>query len=112
MTTAALRLRRAVPGAFVGPLSGYEPLRVSSGHAFAFARTEAGRPRAVTVVSRLTGSLDSGGGWRGEAVTLPDGAWRNVLGAADDDPIGGGPVELGGILRSMPVALLVGSGGW
>ena len=57
LTAAALRLRRAIPGAFVGARAGYLPLPTSTGHAVAFVRTQERQPRAVTVVTRLTASL-------------------------------------------------------
>ena len=106
LTAAALRLRRSVPGAFVGPDAGYRPLPTTTGHAVAFARTEDGDPRTVTVVTRLATALHAQGGWGEHTVVLPDGLWRNVLGGAAGDPIQGGTQELGPLLRKRPVALL------
>ena len=106
VTAASLRLRRTYPGAFVGPSAGYRPLPTSTGHAVAFARTEDGQPRVVTLVSRLSESLPSRGGWAEHTVVLPEGQWRNVLGSATSEPIAGGVQELGPLLRKRPTALL------
>ncbi len=107
LTAAALRLRRAHPGAFVGPEAGYKPLPTSTGHAVAFARTEGETALAVTVVTRLSSSLHPHGGWDDHTVVLPEGRWRNLLSSADAQPLAGGPHELAVLLRSRPVALLV-----
>ncbi|MGB7980078.1 MAG: malto-oligosyltrehalose synthase [Candidatus Nanopelagicales bacterium] len=109
LTAAALRLRRAHPGAFVGPDAGYKPLPTSTGHAVAFARTQGDRARVVTVVTRLSSTLHAHGGWDDHTVVLPEGRWRNLLSSAGAaaEPIPGGPVELAVLLRNRPVALLV-----
>lgn len=106
LTAATLRLRRARAGAFVGPDAGYKPLPTTTGHALAFARTQAGTPVAVTVVSRLSVALHAAGGWDESTVVLPPGRWRNVLAGPDADPVEGGPLELATLLRTRPVALL------
>jgi (1->4)-alpha-D-glucan 1-alpha-D-glucosylmutase len=106
LTATALRLRRAHPGAFAGAQAGYKPLPTSTGHAVAFARTEQGVPRAVTIVSRLTASLHGHGGWDEHTVVLPEGRWRNLLSSATDQLIEGGAQDLAPLLRKRPVALL------
>ena len=106
LTAAALRLRRAIPGAFVGARAGYLPLPTSTAHAVAFARTEEHQPRAITLVSRLTASLTRSGGWREHTVVLPEGPWRNVLDGPWAAPLHGGPQVLAPILGTRPVALL------
>jgi (1->4)-alpha-D-glucan 1-alpha-D-glucosylmutase len=106
LTAAALRLRRDVPGAFVGALAGYRPLPTSTAHAVAFARTEGRRPRVITLVSRLSASLARSGGWDEHTVVLPDGLWRNVLDGPAAAPIAGGQRDLAPMLRTRPVALL------
>lgn len=106
VTAAALRLRRARPGAFVGPHSGYVPLPTSTSHAVAFARTDRDEPHAVTVVTRLAATLATAGGWGQHTVVLPDGLWRNVLAGAQAEPLTGGTHPVKDILGTRPVALL------
>jgi len=106
LTAAALRIRRAHPGAFAGAQAGYRPLPTSTGHAVAFARTEDGQARSVTIATRLSASLHPHGGWNENTVVLPEGQWRNVLAGADAEPIEGGPQELADLLKVRPVALL------
>lgn len=104
LTAAALRVRRAHPGAFVGADAGYEPLPVTTGRAVGFARSDAAGPRVVVVATRLgdaPGLLDA-------SVVLPEPAageaWRSVLTGLS---VGGGAVRLGDLLGGWPVALLV-----
>jgi (1->4)-alpha-D-glucan 1-alpha-D-glucosylmutase len=106
LTAAALRLRQAIPGAFVGAGAGYLPLPTSTAHAVAFARTEEHQPGAITLVSRLTATLTRSGGWRQHTVVLPEGPWRNVLDGPAAAPLHGGPQVLAPILGTRPVALL------
>ncbi len=106
LTNAALRLRRRHPDAFVGPDAGYKPLAFTSGQAFGFARTQAGTPRSVTVVTRLSEALQAAGGWGEGMAVLPDGQWRNVLSRQGEPTIPGGQVLLKDLLKSRPVALL------
>ncbi|EWT01004.1 maltooligosyl trehalose synthase, partial [Intrasporangium oryzae NRRL B-24470] len=63
VTATALRLRRALPGAFVGPEATYDPLTGDTEHLVAFARGDASGPRAVTLATRLAGRLADQGGW-------------------------------------------------
>lgn len=107
VTSRALRTRRNHAGAFTGREAGYVPLPASSGHAIAFARTDAERPVAVTVVTRLAVALDRLGGWGAHTVVLPEGRWQDVLTGREMD---GGSVPLGTLLETLPVALLVRAG--
>ncbi len=103
VVSAALRTRRAMPDAFVGPDAGYEPLPTTTGHAVAFARTLAGDPRVAVVATRLS---DEGAAARALAdatVVLPEGRWRGVLTGGTHD---GGAVTLHDLLGPWPVALL------
>ncbi|MDT0164839.1 malto-oligosyltrehalose synthase [Actinotalea sp. AC32] len=104
VTSRALRTRRDLPGAFVGEHAGYQALPASSGHAFAFARTDGGEPQVVTVATRLALALDRLGGWGEHTVALPEGPWRDALSGRTHD---GGLVPLARLLEDLPVALLV-----
>jgi (1->4)-alpha-D-glucan 1-alpha-D-glucosylmutase len=104
VTSRALRARRDRPGAFVGELAGYRPLTCSSGNAIAFARTDDGVPRAVTVATRLALSLERLGGWGEHTVGLPNGAWHDALTGRD---LPGGRTRIADLLAALPVALLV-----
>ncbi len=112
ITAAALRLRRAARGAFVGARSGYQPVGTSSPHAVAFARTGAGLPQVVTIATRLTESLAGAGGWGDHTVDLPEGLWRDVLSGGSAPPIAGGPQPVGAVLATRPVALLARIEAW
>ncbi|KQY24979.1 maltooligosyl trehalose synthase [Cellulomonas sp. Root485] len=104
VTSRALRLRRSVPEAFVGPDSGFLPLAHSSGHSLTYARTVAGHPRVAVVATRLAAAVDRLGGWADHTVALPEGDWHDVL---TDRPVTGGVVDVGPLLDRLPVALLV-----
>ncbi|UNX56389.1 malto-oligosyltrehalose synthase [Georgenia sp. TF02-10] len=103
LTAAALRLRRARPGAFVGAGAGYEPLPTTSGHAVALARTDGDGPQVVAVATRLAHVLDRLGGFGEHTVVLPPGRWRGALTGATYD---GGAHRLADLLAARPVALL------
>ncbi|WP_182111285.1 MULTISPECIES: malto-oligosyltrehalose synthase [unclassified Actinotalea] len=107
VTSRALRVRRERPGCFVGPEAGYAPLPASTGNAFAFARTEAGVPAAITVATRLALSLERLGGWGAHTVAIPEWRWTDVLTGRTID---GGVVPLELLLEHLPVALLVPAG--
>jgi (1->4)-alpha-D-glucan 1-alpha-D-glucosylmutase len=102
--TRTLALRRQRTAAF-GPEAGYLPLEVTGVRAdrvLAFARSEPGSgPLVVTLVAMRT--ADS---WDDTAVTLPPGAWRDVL--ADAAPVldGGRSVPVSQWLDAFPVAVL------
>ncbi|MEE6272147.1 malto-oligosyltrehalose synthase [Georgenia sp. MJ206] len=103
LTAAALRLRRRHPEAFVGAEARYSPLPTSTGHALAFARADAGGPRAVVVLTRLGAGLDALGGFGEHTVVLPEGTWRDTL---TGTVLAGGTQHLGDLLSRYPVALL------
>ncbi len=107
VTSRALRLRRDLPDAFVGPDAGYVPLAHSSGHAVTYARTVADEARVVVVATRLAASVDRLGGWADHTVAVPDGAWRDVLTGRE---VAGGVVHVAPLLERLPVALLVREG--
>lgn len=107
VTSRTLRVRRERPACFVGPEAGYAPVPASSGNAFAFARTEAGIPSAITVATRLALSLDRLGGWGSHTVAIPEWRWTDVL---TGRTIEGGVVPLEHLLEHLPVALLVPAG--
>ena len=95
-----LTLRRNRPEYFSGS-SPYETLPVRGAkaqHAVVFMRGE----RAITVVPRLVLGLN--GDWADTTIEIPEGAWQNEL-TGEDVP--DGSVELAGLLRKFPLALLV-----
>lgn len=104
VTSRALRTRRDLPEAFVGPTAGFLPLAHSSGHSLTYARTVDGDPQVAVVATRLAAAVDRLGGWADHTVALPDGDWFDVL---TERPVIGGVVDVAGILDRLPVALLV-----
>ena len=107
VTSRALRVRRDLSGAFTGAGTGYAPLPTSSGYALAFARSEDGRARAVTVATRLPDALARYGGWGDHVLTLPEsasGTWTDVLTGRTHEA---GAARLADVLADLPVALLV-----
>jgi len=104
VTSRALRVRREVPEAFVGPDSGFLPLAHSSGHSLTYARTVDGDAQVAVVATRLAAAVDRLGGWADHTVALPEGEWHDVL---SDRPVAGGVVDVGPLLDRLPVALLV-----
>ncbi|MER7788219.1 malto-oligosyltrehalose synthase [Streptomyces sp. NPDC097640] len=115
LTAAALRLRRRRPRRF-GPSGAYIPLAAegpAATHCVAFLRTDGrgegegedggGGGGAVTAVTRLSRRLAEAGGWRGTALPLPPGRWRDLLtGRAAE-----GSSPLGELFGQLPVALLI-----
>lgn len=105
VTTQALRLRRRLGGA-----APYTPLRAggeAAEHAVAFARGggATGHPQragAVAVATRLPVRLSRRGGWGATTLTLPPGAWRDLL----THGLYTGRVPLAHLLHRYPVALL------
>jgi (1->4)-alpha-D-glucan 1-alpha-D-glucosylmutase len=104
VTSRALRLRRDLPEAFVGPDAGFRSLALSSGHALSYARTVSGEARVVVVATRLAIALERLGGWADHTVALPEGEWCDVL---TDREATGGVQEIAPLLDRLPVALLV-----
>jgi (1->4)-alpha-D-glucan 1-alpha-D-glucosylmutase len=103
VTSRALRLRRDLPGCFVGAQAGYQPLPTSTGNAIGFARGRSDAPGAVIVVTRLPVSLARLGGWGDHTVVLPEGGWRDELTGGRWD---GGATRLADLFTGLPVALL------
>ncbi|MDC5696589.1 malto-oligosyltrehalose synthase [Intrasporangium calvum] len=106
VTAAALRLRRERPETFVGDRAGYASLEATSEHAVGFRRGDGGEGDVCVVATRLAGQLSDRGGWGEATVSLPPGAWRDVL---DGKVVRGGDVPLDQLvpLSALPVALLV-----
>ncbi len=95
--------RRRHPGVY-GPASGYQALRVcgpKASHALAFTRTGG----LAVVVPRLLTRL--GDGWEGTTVSIPGGAWVDMLA---DEKVDGGDASVGALLRRFPVAVLAREG--
>lgn len=107
VTSRALRVRRDMPEAFVGPEAGFVPLPHSSGHTLTYARTASGQPRAVVVATRLAAAVERLGGWADHTIALPEGTWHDVL---TDRPVPGGVQRVADVLDRSPVALLVHEG--
>lgn len=99
VTTQALRLRRRLGGG-----APYLPLRAegeAARHVVAFARGE--RPEAVAVVTRLPVRLARRPGrWADTSLTLPEGAWRDLLTGEPHS----GTVPVARLLDQYPVSLL------
>ncbi|MDX6556587.1 MAG: (1-_4)-alpha-D-glucan 1-alpha-D-glucosylmutase [Miltoncostaeaceae bacterium] len=104
IVSRALRLRREHPEWLAGPDATYGALPTGSSHAVAMLR--AGRLAAVA--TRLPIGLERAGGWGAATLALPDGRWRDQLGAR---VVEGGLVPLADLLADLPVALLVREGG-
>jgi (1->4)-alpha-D-glucan 1-alpha-D-glucosylmutase len=97
VVSRALRVRRD------RTLSGYRPLPArgpAADHAVAFDRGG-----VVAVATRLPVGLSRRGGWGATTLPLPAGRWRDVL---TEREITGADAELGVVLDTYPVALLVG----
>jgi (1->4)-alpha-D-glucan 1-alpha-D-glucosylmutase len=100
LITRALAVRRARPVPF-GPDGAYTPLAAegpAADHVVAFVRGG----EVVTVVPRFV--LKRRGEWGDTRLVLPEGAWRNEL---TGEEVTGGPAQVGRLLASFPVALLV-----
>ena len=98
----ALDVRRRHPSLFAADAT-YKPIvpkNARSEHTVAFARSD----RAVTVVPRLVMKLSRD--FRDTSILLPTGTFRNVFTGEEWS----GKVELSGLLRRFPVALLVSEG--
>jgi (1->4)-alpha-D-glucan 1-alpha-D-glucosylmutase len=102
VTSKALRLRRDRPELFTG----YTPVHASgaaAGHLLAFGRGSASAPGALTLATRLPRGLEQRGGWQDTALRLALEMTDELTGHT----FGPGTVDVGGILRAYPVALLV-----
>ena len=107
VTSRALRLRRDHPEWFTAEDATYTAVPTSSEHALAVGRGDAHAVQVVAVATRLSERLRSAGGWGTAGLSLPDGDWVDLLGGAAVARRADGQVELAGLLRVLPVALLV-----
>jgi (1->4)-alpha-D-glucan 1-alpha-D-glucosylmutase len=99
VTSRALRLRRRVPSAF-GTGGTYAPQQSSTEHATGFVRGDA----VACLISRAPARLSATGGWADDdRVTLPPGAWTDVLTGIQHL---GGDVSCRVLFDALPVALL------
>ncbi|MEV5746787.1 malto-oligosyltrehalose synthase [Actinoallomurus sp. NPDC052308] len=98
LTSRLLRMREEHPDWFDGE---YAPVPVTgsaAAHAVAFRRGG-----AVIVATRLPAGLERRGGWSDTHLDLPGGPWHDVL-TDQSYPSG---LELDGVLRLLPVAVLI-----
>lgn len=108
LTHRALTLRRERPELFQGRRAEYRPLPSTTGHAVAFGRARGDGPiEVVAVATRLAQGLASRGGWGDARLSLPEGAWHDLLTGRE---VNGGDVLLAPLLADLPVALLVQEG--
>ncbi|MFP3987247.1 malto-oligosyltrehalose synthase [Streptomyces sp. E11-3] len=104
LTVTALRLRRALPGAF-GETATYGPLWArgpAADHCVAFTRSGC----VVTAVTRLPLRLSDGGGWRDTELPLPDGRFVDLLAPEEERVPLSGHARVGELFARRPVALL------
>jgi (1->4)-alpha-D-glucan 1-alpha-D-glucosylmutase len=97
VVSRALRLRRE------RELRGYRP--VAAGGAAADHAVAFDRGGVIAVATRLPVGLARLGGWADTALPLPPGSWRDLL---TERQITGDGAEVGVLLDTYPVALLVG----
>lgn len=102
VTSRALRLRRDRQELFTGYTS-VAAAGAAAGHLLAFDRGTAADPGAVTLATRLPRGLERRGGWQDTAIELVTAMTDELTGNA----FGPGAVEVGQILGTYPVALLV-----
>jgi (1->4)-alpha-D-glucan 1-alpha-D-glucosylmutase len=101
VTSRALRLRRDRPELFTG----YTPVVAAgpaAGHLLAFNRGS-GSAGALTLATRLPRGLEQEGGWRDTSISLDVSMTDELTGRS----FGPGTVEVGAVLDTYPVALLV-----
>ena len=104
VTSRILRLRRERPATFASTRAGFEPLPVTTGHAYAFTRTLDNQPDVVVLVQRLPHALNNVGGFGNHSVVLPKGRWTDTLTGA---VVEGGSALLVELFGQLPVAVLV-----
>ena len=99
----ALALRRERPQLFLG--GGYAGVFAegdASQHVVGVARTAYGVPQVIALATREPLALERDGGWRGTAVTLPDGIWTDSFSGRTYS----GRVPMAELCAELPVALL------
>jgi len=101
LTAAILRLRARRPECFVGARARYRPLAASTGYVVAFAR--GATPGVVVIATRLSRTVEKGGGFGEHTVVLPDGQWQDIRSGAR---FAGGEVRITEILGAVPAAVL------
>ncbi len=95
-----LHLRRERRELF-GPEADYKPLAATGSkadHVIAFTRGE----DVIAIAQRHT--LTLGGDWQDTSISLPEGAWQNILAKKQ---LSGGSQKMADLLQDFPVALLV-----
>ena len=117
ITAAGLGLRAEMAQTFAK--AAYVPLTATgprADHVVAFARRDEAGRAVIVVAPRLTLTLLAGSGdlatattgWQGTTLALPDGlasrAWRNIF--TDETLETRGEIDLGTVLKDMPVAIL------
>jgi (1->4)-alpha-D-glucan 1-alpha-D-glucosylmutase len=102
VTSRALRLRRDRPELFTG-YAAVSATGPAAQHLLAFDRGGASTPGALTLATRLPRGLEQRGGWQDTALPLATAMTDELTGRS----FGPGEVEVGQILATYPVALLV-----
>ena len=99
----ALALRRERPQLFLsGGYAGVFAEGDASQHVVGMARTAYGVPQVIALATREPLALERDGGWRGTAVTLPDGIWTDSFSGRTYS----GRVPMAELCAELPVALL------
>ena len=99
----ALALRRERPQLFLsGGYAGVFAEGDASQHVVGVARTAYGVPQVIALATREPLALERDGGWRGTAVTLPDGIWTDSFSGCTYS----GRVPMAELCAELPVALL------
>ncbi|MGZ8736151.1 MAG: malto-oligosyltrehalose synthase [Nocardioides sp.] len=98
LTVRTLTLRKELRD-FFGDAGRYAPLRSTTRHVIGFTRGD----EVAVLVTRAPRRLEAAGGWGQQALTLPDGLWRDELTGTLYE---GGTVRCSDVFESMPVALL------
>ena len=99
----ALALRRERPQLFLdGGYAGVFAEGDASQHVVGMARTGDGEAEVIALATREPLALERDGGWRGTAVTLPDGIWTDSFSGRTYS----GRVPMAELCAELPVALL------
>ena len=99
----ALALRHERPQLFLsGGYAGVFAEGDASQHVVGVARTAYGVPQVIALATREPLALERDGGWRGTAVTLPDGIWTDSFSGCTYS----GRVPMAELCAELPVALL------
>ncbi|MBM7825485.1 (1-_4)-alpha-D-glucan 1-alpha-D-glucosylmutase [Arcanobacterium pluranimalium] len=101
ITSRMARLRQSKPRLASADYE-YQPLPVTTAHAFAFARIK-DDDAVLGVFARHVSTLERSGGFAQHTVVIPDGVWRNVF---TGQKIEGGAILLADLLKAFPAAVL------